>query len=235
METKKKGTLYGISVGPGDGGQVTLQAVQYMKQCDVILLPAATREECQAYRIAVKAWEGVAGKEYRCYDFPMTRDQAVLEKCRKQIYENIRSILSGGLSAGFLVLGDLSVYSTYSYMEECAKQDGFFTRTASGVTSFCASAGQLGIPLVSEGEQLHIIPGSANLEGALGLSGTKVFMKLGKKTEELLGLLKTLEEKGAVKVYAVVHCGMEQEQICEGVDAIPLQAGYFTTVIVKEI
>ena len=49
-----------------------------------------------------------------------------------------------------------------------------------GVTSFCAVAARLGRSLTRMDEPLHILPGSAELDNALALPGTKVIMKSGK-------------------------------------------------------
>ncbi|MBR1931917.1 MAG: precorrin-2 C(20)-methyltransferase [Lachnospiraceae bacterium] len=235
MCLKEGGILYGISVGPGDWEQMTLQAVRCIKASDVLLLPAASREQCHAYGIAAKACPEIENKEVRCYDFPMTRNREQLEQSREGIYADIVEILQSGKSAAFLVIGDISIYSTYSYMAEKAKRDGLRTVAVNGVTSFCACAGRLQIPLVSEEEDLHIFSGTANLEEALKLPGTKVFMKLGKHLNKLKERLLPMVEAGTTRVFAVSYCGMEKEQIYFQLDEIPEQAGYLTTVIVKQV
>ena len=35
----KKGVLYGVGVGPGDPGLLTLKAVNLIKSCDIIAIP----------------------------------------------------------------------------------------------------------------------------------------------------------------------------------------------------
>ena len=44
-DEKKAGVLYGIGVGPGDPELMTIKAIQTIKKCDAIVLPAATKEE----------------------------------------------------------------------------------------------------------------------------------------------------------------------------------------------
>ena len=39
----KKGILYGVGVGPGDPELMTIKAIQTIKKCDAIVLPAATK------------------------------------------------------------------------------------------------------------------------------------------------------------------------------------------------
>lgn len=45
------GVLYGIGVGPGDPELMTLKAINTIKACDIITIPAVSKEECYAYSI----------------------------------------------------------------------------------------------------------------------------------------------------------------------------------------
>lgn len=45
------GVLYGIGVGPGDPELITLKAINTIKACDIIAIPAVSKEECYAYSI----------------------------------------------------------------------------------------------------------------------------------------------------------------------------------------
>ena len=45
------GVLYGIGVGPGDPELMTLKAINTIKACDIITIPAVSKEECYVYGI----------------------------------------------------------------------------------------------------------------------------------------------------------------------------------------
>lgn len=45
------GVLYGIGVGPGDPGLMTLKAINTIKACDIIAIPAVSKDECYVYGI----------------------------------------------------------------------------------------------------------------------------------------------------------------------------------------
>ena len=45
------GVLYGIGVGPGDPELMTLKAINTIKACDIIAIPAVSNEECYVYGI----------------------------------------------------------------------------------------------------------------------------------------------------------------------------------------
>ena len=57
------GVLYGIGVGPGDPELMTLKAINTIKACDIIAIPAVSKEECYAYSI-VQAVTGDREKTY---------------------------------------------------------------------------------------------------------------------------------------------------------------------------
>ena len=66
------------------------------------------------------------------------------------------------------------------------------------------------------------------------LRGTRVYMKSGKKLAQLKELLTEQAKTTKLQVIVAENCGMENERIHTGLDAIDPQAGYLTIVIVKE-
>ena len=55
LHGQNSGILYGIGVGPGNPKLMTLEAIETIRSCDVILLPAVSKDECYAYRIVRQA------------------------------------------------------------------------------------------------------------------------------------------------------------------------------------
>lgn len=229
-----RGTLYGIGVGPGEPELMTIKALQCIRCCNVIILPAAPKEDCHAYRIARAVCPEIEEKEIVCLPFPMTKNQEELRISHQAIYHTVAAFLEQGKAAGFLTIGDPSVYSTYSYLHEKELQNGKNPVMISGVPSFCAAAAAARISLVKDEEQLHIIPAHTAPEDTLHLKGTRVYMKSGKRLKQLKGLLLHAEKGGTILVYSISNCGMEQERILTGADNIDEQSGYLTVVIVKE-
>ena len=226
--------IYGVGLGVGDPEMITLKALRVMRESDVLVLPTGGKDESHAYRIAVAACPELAEKETLSFEFPMTRDRQTLEARRDEIYARVKEEQLAGKNIAFLVIGDPNIYATYSYIELRAKRDGIPCESISGITSFTASAAALGLPLVLEDEQLHIIPGSAELPEALKLPGTKVFMKVGRKWGELSKMLDSLEKSGEITVCAVEKCGTREERVYRSLSEIPQDLSYLSTVIVKE-
>lgn len=223
-----KGIFYGVGVGPGDPELLTQKAVRLIKSCDAIAVPHKEKEKCFAYRIARGAVPEIREKPVLSVDMPMTHDAHVREAAYEAGADAIQSELEKGRTVVFLTLGDPSVYSTFAYLENRVAARGFETQWVPGVPSFCASAAALKVPLCTDREELHLIPGSAAAKDALGYSGTKVFMK-----GELRELLSALKASGA-DARAVENCGTENERVYRTVNEIPEDAGYYLVTIVKE-
>ena len=60
-------------------------------------------------------------------------------------------------------------------------------------------------------------------------------MKSAGRMDEVKQNLTELEDAGRIKAYAVANCGMESEKIYRDIRTLDEKAGYFTTIIVKEV
>lgn len=230
----KSGILYGIGVGPGEPELMTVKALQTIRSCDVIVIPAVSKEECYAYRIVHAVCPEIEEKSLICMPFPMIKDAQKLELAHEQSYQAIADYLKRGKCVGMLTIGDPSVYSTYMYMHHRAVDAGWKAYMISGVPSFCAAAGRLGISLGEKGEEIHVIPASYDVHRALDYGGTCIYMKSGKRLAELLTALREQEREGRkFQAYGVSNCGMENERVYEGLDELESAEEYLTTVIVK--
>ena len=201
------GKLYGVGVGPGDPKLMTYLAVETIKNCPVIAVPADGKEHAISYKIA----SGIV-KDYQ------------------KVSEEIIKKLDEGKNVAYLTLGDPTVYSTYIYIQRIVKKCGYDAEIINGVPSFCAVAAKLGDSLADRSEQLHIIPSNYDIKEALKLPGNKILMKAASKLSDVK---KVLKEQGQ-KAWMIENCGMEEEKIYHSVEEMPEKATYYTTLLVKE-
>lgn len=225
-----KGTLYGVGVGPGDPELMTLKAVRLIRENMIIAVPGADPKETVAYKIAVQAVPELAEKELLPIYMPMTHDPEELEKNHAKGAQTLEEILDKGKNIVFLTLGDPCVYSTFSYLQKRVEKDGYHTELVSGITSFCAAAARLNIPLSEWNEQLHVVPAVHRLDSTLNESGNYILMKSGKKMNQVKEIL----AQSGRDVLMVENCGMENEHIYRSVEEIPDDAGYYSLIIAKE-
>ena len=227
-----KGKLYGIGVGPGDPELMTLKAKRLIEECDIVAVPVKKEgEESVALNIARGA-ASVPEEKVRRILFTMNKDKAKREECRQAAAEAIMEYLDAGQSVAMPVLGDVGIYSTYSYVHKKLIQAGYEVQMISGIPSFCAGASRANISIVEGNEGFGVIPslkGIDQMKKAMGVFDNLVIMKVGSHVKEVYDILKAEgKEDNAI---IISNVGMEGEYV--GPLLPDREYGYFTTMIIK--
>lgn len=227
-----KGKLYGIGVGPGDPELMTLKAKRLIEECDIVAVPVKKEgEESVALNIARGA-ASVPEEKVRRILFTMNKDKAKREECRQAAAEAIMEYLDAGQSVAMPVLGDVGIYSTYSYVHKKLIQAGYEVQMISGIPSFCAGASRANISIVEGNEGFGVIPslkGIDQVKKAMGVFDNLVIMKVGNHVKEVYDILKAEgKEDNAI---IISNVGMEGEYV--GPLLPDREYGYFTTMIIK--
>ena len=226
------GKLYGIGVGPGDPELMTLKAKRLIEECDIVAVPVKKEgEESVALNIARGA-ASVPEEKVRRILFTMNKDKAKREECRQAAAEAIMEYLDAGQSVAMPVLGDVGIYSTYSYVHKKLIQAGYEVQMISGIPSFCAGASKANISIVEGNEGFGVIPslkGIDQVKKAMGVFDNLVIMKVGSHVKEVYDILKAEgKEDNAI---IISNVGMEGEYV--GPLLPDREYGYFTTMIIK--
>ena len=225
----KLGTFYGVGVGPGDPELLTLKAVRVLESCPVLAAPQTASGEMTALSIARQVVD-LEGKTLLPLFFTMSRDKERQRAAHREAAEAVRLHLEAGQDVAMAILGDVSIFSTYCYLMDILKGEGFPCVMVPGVPSFCAVAARLGRSLTEANTPLHILPGGGEGPGeSLDLPGTKVLMKSGRNYPQLLEELERrdwLDQAGMVE-----NCGLPRERIFPTLEEKPESSGYFTTII----
>lgn len=171
------GVLYGVGVGPGDPKLLTVRAVEVLSFVSAVAYPYSSDAVSSMALAAARPYlrDGARLLPLR---FPMSRDRSEQERAWEEACEEVASVLEGGESVAFVVLGDPAVYSTYSYLARKVRERGFKVETVPGISSFSLLSALLGEPLVEERESMLIRPllDGEDLEEALDFD-CAVFMK----------------------------------------------------------
>ena len=233
VEYKQRGTLYGVSVGPGDPELMTLQAVRRIEACPVVAAPRTRSGRMLALEIARGAVD-LSGKEVVELAFSMSWDPAVARASHMAAAAALRVHLDAGRDVALLNLGDVSVYATFGYLQDILQGEGYRTVMLPGGPSFCAAAARLDRPLTAGMyKPLTIAPGGA-VEDVLDRPGSKVLMKTGSQLPQTLA---ALAAHGKLADSAMVcNCGLPGEEVWPDLSVYDPQrpAGYFATILIKE-
>ncbi|KXG78910.1 precorrin-2 C(20)-methyltransferase [Thermotalea metallivorans] len=207
------GKFYGLGVGPGDPELLTLKAVRILNAVDVIIAPETVKDNGSV------AYDIVKGhireeKKVLFQVFPMTYDSRELDESWNRNMKEILEILQAGKDAAFITLGDPMVYSTYVYVMRLLKDHGIAVETVPGITSFCAAASRLGVPLAEGNETIAVIPAAYqcdHLDEILTLADNVVLMKPSKGFQKTI---EKLEDNGFLEnTVWIAKCGHKDERI----------------------
>lgn len=229
------GKFYGIGVGPGDPELITIKAVKILEKIDIVICPKSKKE---SKSVALSIAEGYLNKkaEILKLEFPMTYDEEKLNITWERNSKIILDLLGKGKNIAFLTIGDPMVYSTYMYLLPFLKKKDINIETIPGITSFCASANKVNIPLASQEETLSIIPLRKNISEFEKVVDDYDNLIVMKPSTEHKRLAEILEDRNLEDKFVLVSkCGTNEENISYDIDDLKnKKVPYLSTLIIKK-
>ena len=230
------GCLYGVGVGPGDPELVTLKAMRVLQEVPVICVPQAeTSRDSYALEI-VKSYLDQDRQEILRLTFPTDDEEAAGEVWRGAA-NSVGERLSNSQDVAFITEGDPMLYSTFSYVLDavCQNFPEAQVEIIPGVSSVMAAAASAGVPLVTHGQRLAILPavyGIDDLSEAIANYDTIVLMKVNRT---LLQALANLEQLGlAGKGIYVRRASTAREEVVRDLTRLSSEdLDYFSLLIIK--
>lgn len=230
------GTLYGISVGPGDPELITLKGLRILKQASVVAFPAGVQGKPGIAQQIVDEWLG-SHQVQVALTFPYVQDIAILTQAWQIAAQQVWQYLRLGQDVAFVCEGDVSFYSTFTYLSQMLQQlhPECVVQTIPGVCSPMAAASALGVPLTVRDQRLAVLPALYNvgeLETILDWADVVVLMKVSSVYEKVWQVLhrRQLLEHACV----VERATLPEQEIYEDLrDRPTLKLPYFSLLIVK--
>ena len=230
------GRFYGIGVGPGDPELLTLKALRILQEVPIICVPRSeTSQESYALDI-VGSFLDRDRQEILPIVFP-TDDEDAAAAVWRGAGDTIGAHLSQGKDVAFITEGDPMLYSTFSYVLDaiCSGYPDVTVEIVPGVSSVMAAAASAGVPLVTHGQRLAILPavyGIDDLSEAIASYDTIVLMKVNRT---LLQALANLEQLGlAGKGIYVRRATTASEQVVSDLSRLSAEdLDYFSLLIIK--
>ena len=234
-----RGTLYGVSVGPGAGDLMTIRALNCLKNADCIAIPRKDKfSPSVAWGIAKDMVGDINDQERLFLNFPMTKNPDLLKPAWDIAFEEIKDRLDAGKDVAFITAGDAFVYSTFIYIYNHAKKywPEINVEVVAGVSSISAVPIVAGIPLADGQERVAIIPASYktdDLRLIFQMFDTIVLMKVSSVMNEIVCALEA--EDLLDKAVYVAKATMKEEQIVWDIKSIKDdQCVYFSMIVVSK-
>lgn len=229
--------LYGIGVGPGDPELLTLKAHRILNEADVIFCPEKKSGAGSfAFDIIKGLLEDTKAKIVNLV-YPMHYQGPLLKEMWEKNAACIAENLEGDRIGAFITLGDPSVYSTFMYTLPYIEAAGVEVEVVPGITSFCAVADRMKLPLVAWDEDLLVAPVRKNNSEELGRvlreHDNVVLMKPSTDQQALLQALREnhLEDRFVL----VTKSGTGEERLVTDFSELEqYDIPYLSTVIIKK-
>ncbi|AOY79065.1 MULTISPECIES: precorrin-2 C(20)-methyltransferase [Moorena] len=232
----KLGTLYGISVGPGDPDLITLKALRILKQAPVVAFPTGVRGKPGMAQQIVAQW--LENHQVQLpLTFPYVQDTAILTQAWQLAAEQVWNYLGLGQDVAFVCEGDVSFYSTFTYLAQRLQQlhPQSLIQTVPGVSSPMATASVLGLPLTIRDQRLVVLPALYNveeLEKVLAWADVVVLLKVSSVYQQVWQVLH--RHQLLENAYVVERATLPEQVIYRNLcDRPNLALPYFSLLIVK--
>ncbi|MEM9945917.1 MAG: precorrin-2 C(20)-methyltransferase [Cyanobacteria bacterium P01_D01_bin.36] len=229
------GTLYGIGIGPGDPELITVKALNHLRAAPVVAFPAGINGQPGVAERTIEQWLSPTQQRLPL-SFPYVQDEKALDSAWRKAAEIVWPYLQEG-NVVFASEGDISFYSTFTYLAQYLKQQHpeSVVDAIAGVSSPMAAAAALGIPLACQAQQVAILPALYNihqLETVLSWADVIVLMKVSSVYEQVWQILK--QRHLLAHSYVIENATTSRQVIHSELQHCPaLKLPYFSLMIIK--
>ena len=234
---KANGTFYGIGVGPGDPDLLTVKAQRTLQNVEVICF---TQLDDGKQSFALSVVQGIidaASPVFLAITIPSDDNVPVDPKTWSDAATEIAYHIATGGDVAFITEGDPMLYSEFFQVLESVKSEvpGLVSEVIPGVSSVMAAAASSGMPLVTHGQRLTILPkvyGIDDLREAITNSDTTVLMEVNR---DLMMALSNLEKLGLTgKATYVRQASTARENVVDDISRISDEdLDYFSLLIIR--
>ena len=230
------GCFYGVGVGPGDPDLLTVKAQRLLGEIGVICY---TELDDGAPSFALAVVEGLLSVEAERLPITIPSDDSpVPHETWHEAAGRIGAKLREGRDVAFITEGDPMLYSEFPHLIRHVQAEGLEGPTVEvvpGVPSVMAAAASSGVPLVSQGQRLAILPqvyGIDDLREAITNYDTIVLMEIDRNLIQALANLESLGLAGHA-IY-VRQASTASERVIHDISKLTAEdLDYFSLLIIK--
>ena len=232
----KTGTLFGVSVGTGDPELITVKGLRVLQNSSLVAFPAGINHSQGVAQKIVATWLQPQ-QQLLPLDFPYVFDNLELQQAWQTAAAKVVGHLQSGTDITFACLGDVSFYSTFTYLAQTVQKldPQIEVETIPGVCSPMAIASELGVPLSVNRQKIAILPALyslTELETALDWAEVVVLLKVSSVYDRVWQILarRNLLDRSAI----VEKATFPEQKIYRGLRSYPqLDLSYFSVLLVE--
>jgi precorrin-2/cobalt-factor-2 C20-methyltransferase len=232
------GKFYGIGVGPGTQGMISIAAWEALQQAEVIFAPRAKHVEKS---VAEQCLNGlnISSAKIKELIYNMDSDRTLLDGHYAKLAEELATYLRAGKTVAYLTIGDSLTYSTYGYLIKALLKivPDLKHVTFPGITSYSAIASAFDWPLGQGKERMLILPCPDDMEMLrldIETHDVVVLMKIGKRLLDVLNLLTQMK----IRDYCVFasRIGLPGQILCKDLQQLKItdSLGYLSTMLIRK-
>lgn len=227
------GKVYGVALGPGDPELITIKALKCLQKVEKIYFPATQTPKGNQDSFSLVILKQLELEESNLVpvNVPMSKDRSHAEKAYAELYLKVEEDVAEGKQVAVVSEGDISFFSTFSYLLEDFQKNEIDFEMIPGVPAFIlgGSAGQL--PLVTQKDKLLVAPDLENeeeLKSLLDQNQTVVLMKISKVRD----WIKQFIENSKLKFFYGEYLGTEKQFTCKDIESLrDRRIPYFAIII----
>lgn len=227
------GKVYGVALGPGDPELITIKALKCLQRVEKIYFPATQTPKGNQDSFSLVILKQLELEESNLVpvNVPMSKDRSHAEKAYAELYLKIEKDVAEGKQVAVVSEGDISFFSTFSYLLKDFQKNEIDFEMIPGVPAFIlgGSAGQL--PLVTQKDKLLVAPDLENeeeLKSLLDQNQTVVLMKISKVRD----WIKQFIEDSKLKFFYGEYLGTEKQFTCKDIESLrDRRIPYFAIII----
>ncbi len=229
------GRFYGLGVGPGDPELLTVRAQRLLQQIGVICYTQLDNG-APSFALGVVQSLLAEGTQLQPISIP-SDDSPIGPGTWSEAALRIGAELREGRDVAFITEGDPMLYSEFPHLIDFLQSEitGVEVEVVPGVPSVMAAAASSGIPLVTQGQRLAILPavhGIDDLREAITNYDTIVLMETD---QNLMRALANLESLGlAGHAIYVRQASTASERVIHDISKLTAEdLDYFSLLIIK--
>ena len=232
----KLGKLYGVSVGTGDPELITVKGLRILQSSQIVAFPKGINNRPGIAQNIISSWLQ-PHQQTLPLEFPYVQDTQLLQIAWKKAAQKVWHYLQQGIDLTFACLGDISFYSTFTYLAQALQQldPEAKIETVPGVCSPMAIASVLKIPLTVNHQRLVIIPAIYSveeLEKTLDWAEVVILLKINSVYEQVWQILQ--RRNLLLTSYIVEKVTFPEQKIYRDLHNYPqLDLSYFSIMLIN--